>query len=171
MATGGLNSHTYTEPLESPVLEGAHDRLQEVLARQLGKAMLVYVARSSPAPAGMRGADHWDFIEEFKKAESTLNFSPTKELFASITALTKSACMRFRKKDWSECSPSLVATTAGGACFIPSDRLEHPKNAVKCLRIHGRILTCLRSSYYTFDGDVISYFVNSLVSYLLKRKW
>ncbi len=69
------------------ILEGAHDRLQEVLARQPGRAMLVYVARTTPAPAGMTRADYWGFVERFKKAEAILEFSPTPALFASIAAL------------------------------------------------------------------------------------
>lgn len=71
------------------ILEGVHDRLQGLLAQQPGRAMLMYVARTAPAPVGMSGADHWDFVEWFKKEEATLELSPTLELFASITALTK----------------------------------------------------------------------------------
>lgn len=71
------------------ILEGARDRLQDVLARQPGKAFLVYVARTTPTPEGMPRADHSAFVEEFKKVHATLKFRTTPEMFANIAALTK----------------------------------------------------------------------------------
>ena len=71
------------------ILEGVQDRLQEVVARQPGRAFLVYTARTTSTPEGMPRADYSGFVEEFKRAEAALEFRPTPELFASIVAVTK----------------------------------------------------------------------------------
>lgn len=73
------------------ILEGVQDRLQEVVARQPGRAFFVYTARTTPTPEGMPRADYSGFVEEFKRAGAVLELRATPELFASIAAVTKPA--------------------------------------------------------------------------------
>lgn len=74
------------------ILGYAHDRLRGILARQsTSQSVIVYMARTVSAPDDLPRADRSDFVEEFRKRDSVLEFETTPQLFANIAALNKPA--------------------------------------------------------------------------------
>src|SRR5205085_8102452 len=126
------------------ILEGVQDRLQEVLARQPGRAFLVYTARTTPTPEGMPRADYSGFVEEFKNAEATLEFRPTLELFASITALIKPDL-----RELSEERLDRIFTTTGRDLFLLDQLLDTIKSPDEIDQLELEHL---------FEGTLLRYF-------------
>ena len=126
------------------ILEGVQDRLQEVLARQPGRAMMVHIARTTPTPEGMARADRSDFVEEFRKAETVMEFRSTPEVFASIAALTKPDL-----RELSEERLNRIFTATGRDLFLLDQLIDIIKSPDEIDRL---------TPEHLFEGALLRYF-------------